>query len=594
MHYNSLLKPALSTLVYSLLAAGSISAAYAAPPKVVMSYYIGDRYLFPFKADATGIIFGENITIQSNRTYDSLGNQIDSALWTLVSKPIGSKVAIDHYQKNAYDLKLFPDKKGIYKIHLKITNRNNETTEKTFTLTLRNSVPNLGAIASKYTTFKHSPTIISPRGVIDVDGDTLKYSWTINTKPPGSTVTLGTFNGSFLRFKPDRYGDYQITVTANDSETSVSKNLTVKALQRTANGNKLEVPPGPVIYSNYINRLVLKPDYLPMIYLVNPDTLAVEQIDLPSVNGQQATRNSLVLSKNGRYAALSYNTGLSKTKDEYDQKVRIMDLSTGSLIRTVTLKSRVDYDYLALSNQGMLYALEFVAGSVPEYPPEEDFTKNTIRVESINAFNNAPSTLSSAVVVFGELEFGFEKYQLNVADNRRQLFFSGSHTKFVDDYFLEKHLFNYNFDLTTMGEVVFPASNIQLKARSVNYYHEEDPNHYCYTMLSVSKDNGKLYTGFNFYYRPFSFETERNIPNVAVSNYEQCVTHIAESPTSDQHIVLQKNNYTILSGNRIIERGNLKDKYGFEWGSTPTAFYSNNNTLILRSSTPQPFLFKYN
>ena len=155
MHYNSLLKPALSTLVYSLFAAGSISAAYAAPPNVVISYLVGTLGN-PKAGDSASITFGSKITLNSRRTYDSEGNRVGYKLWTLVSKPAGSKVTIDRFNEKNFDLTLNPDLKGVYKVRLTVRDRNHEQAEKTFTLTVGNIPPNLGAIAGTYTTLTDS------------------------------------------------------------------------------------------------------------------------------------------------------------------------------------------------------------------------------------------------------------------------------------------------------------------------------------------------------------------------------------------------------------------------------------------------------
>lgn len=589
MHYNSLLKPAMSTLVYSLLAAGSISAAYATPPNVVISYVVGDRGGKPTTADAASVVFGNNVTLDLRKTYDSEGNRVGYKLWSLVSKPSGSTLAIDSKQQNLYDLKLSPDKKGVYKVRLIVRDRNHEQAEKTFTLTVTNATPTLTAIASNYTTLKYSPTIINPRGALDIDGDALTYSWTINSKPVGSTVAQGPLNGSFLQFKPDRAGDYQITVTAHDSESSVSKNLTVKALRRTPTNSKLDLPPGPVRYSSYINRVVVKPDYLPMIYLVNPDSMQVEQVDLPRANAQQATRNSLVLSNNGRYAAFSYNTGLqNSTKDSYDQKVSVMDLSTRSIIRTVTLQTALDKDYLALSNTGILYALQYEPFAVRQNPTR-------IRLETRNIPANTPSVLTSVAVLSDTQDIRSSEVRLNVADNRKQLFLTGTQSTLDSSgENIKKRIFNFNFDLNALGEPLFPTTNFQSKERTGDFGTEYDPVAYCYNVVGFSKDNGKIYTGYNFFYRPFSFDTERYISYFPANASDNCITNVFESLTGNQSVIVQNNyDYTILDGQTVTEQGNLTTRYGVGGGARVSAFYTTDNKVLFHSTSPNSFLIKH-
>lgn len=584
------IKTRISTIAAVLLYSGFIGTVHAIPPTTVISYSTDGR-IPGIAATAASVPFGKTVLFNSMRSMDSNGNKKIKRKWSLVSKPSGSSVFIDPNSIAAklVGLSIKPDIRGVYKIRLITWDSNGEQDDEVFTLTSANVAPQLN-LESNYTALTGLPVSISPRGTTDNEGDALTYSWTLSSKPPGSGLTLGTWNGRMFRFRPDKVGDYQIIVTARDQEDSVSKTLTVKTLPGEPEGNTLQLPPGPVIYSSHINRLVLKPDYLPLLYLIHPDTLVVEQVDLPSVNGQQATRNSLVLSKNGRYAALGYNTRWDKFKDEYEQKVSVMDLSTRSLVRTVTMQTTLEKDYLAISNQGILYALQY-----EPYLANKNPTR--IKLESRNVIANTPSVLTNLAVLSGaqDAQTAYD-LRFDVADNRKQLFFMGTANVFnYSGDKITKRIFNFNFDLNALGEPVFPTSNFQYKERVGSYDTEYDPVSYCYQMVGLSKDNGKIYTGYNLFLRPFSFDTERYINYFPSNAPQNCIRNIAESPTSNQMIIIQHNfDYRILDGQTVTEQGNLQTKYGLLNSVQFTPFYTNDNKLLFWGTYPAPFLLKHN
>lgn len=581
--------PLYKAMAVLFLGSGAISTAYALPPTTVLSYAINQTGSGKI-GQAASLPFGGYVYLNALRSYDSNGSRSLKKKWEIVSKPSGSTVSINPNSSDAIGtyMKITPDVKGIYKIRLTTTDINGEQDDEVFTLTSANVAPLLTGIASNYTTFKHSAISLSSRGVSNTDGDTLTYSWTINSKPPASTIALGTYNGASLPLKLDRAGDYQITLTVNDGEASVSKVLTVKALMRMPVNNKLELPPGSVIYSSFVNRMVLKPDSLPVLYLINPNTFEVEQIPLPATLGQQVTRNSLVLSKNGRYAALSYNTGLSGIKDADDQKVSIIDLDTRSIIKTVTLQTRLDNDYLAISNLGILYALQY-----EPYQPRKNPTR--IRLETRNILANTPSVLTSITVLSGAQDIRAADIHFDVADNRKQLFVSGTASAFSNaGQKINKRIFNFNFDLNSLGEPLFPTTNFQYKDRVGEFGTEPDPVTFCYRRVGISKDNGKIFTGYNFFYRPFSFDTERYVSYFPANATQHCIYSVSESPTSNQLIIVQNNyDYRILNGATTTEQGNLATTYGNSL-QFDKAFYTNDNKVLFWGSYPTYFLLKHN
>ncbi|NVK55965.1 MAG: hypothetical protein HWE26_10135 [Alteromonadaceae bacterium] len=75
----------------------------------------------------------------------------------------------------------------------------------------------------------------------DSDGDTLSYQWRLRTKPVGSAVLLKGDTSEKLSFIPDKYGDYEIELTAFDGEDySVPTQVIITAKKTPIDCNKLD------------------------------------------------------------------------------------------------------------------------------------------------------------------------------------------------------------------------------------------------------------------------------------------------------------------------------------------------------------------
>lgn len=63
---------------------------------------------------------------------------------------------------------------------------------------------------------------ISGTASSDANGDSLTYSWTLDSAPAGSTATLSSATGSTIEITPDALGDYVISLVVNDGTVDSS------------------------------------------------------------------------------------------------------------------------------------------------------------------------------------------------------------------------------------------------------------------------------------------------------------------------------------------------------------------------------------
>jgi formylglycine-generating enzyme required for sulfatase activity len=99
----------------------------------------------------------------------------------------------------------------------------------TVTASTSNSAPVANAGADQNVSTGSTVTL-DGTGSTDADGDTLTYSWTLVSKPPGSTATLSFANVAYTIFTADVDGSYVASLVVNDGTVdSTADSVTVTA-----------------------------------------------------------------------------------------------------------------------------------------------------------------------------------------------------------------------------------------------------------------------------------------------------------------------------------------------------------------------------
>lgn len=84
-------------------------------------------------------------------------------------------------------------------------------------------------IANEITAYPINSTVPLLAVGSDVDGDSLTYAWTIQSKPANSTATLGSPTNSSSGLSPDKPGAYALQVTVSDGKLTSSAQVTIYA-----------------------------------------------------------------------------------------------------------------------------------------------------------------------------------------------------------------------------------------------------------------------------------------------------------------------------------------------------------------------------
>ncbi|MFB6375353.1 MAG: PKD domain-containing protein, partial [Bradymonadaceae bacterium] len=133
--------------------------------------------------------------------------------WTLTDKPSGSSATLG--STSSTTTMLAPDVLGSYTVELSV-NDGNKTATDTVEVTAANQAPTAEAGSDKSSARGQSVTL-DGTGSSDPDtSDSLSYSWSLTSKPSGSSATLGSSSGSSTTLTPDVLGDYIVELTVDD------------------------------------------------------------------------------------------------------------------------------------------------------------------------------------------------------------------------------------------------------------------------------------------------------------------------------------------------------------------------------------------
>ncbi len=208
---------------------------------------------------------------------------------------------------------------------------------------ITNDATNIDPVASieSVTLFLGQTASVDGSGSSDADGDSLSYSWTLLSSPPGSSIfSLSDTQSSTIQFTPDVRGSYQIELAVSDGNGGES--IAVADVVASIPLTMLDYRPNDIEYSKSLDRMVLvssRPNTL-SIRDVEAETEAVVPLNLPP--------KVVSISPDGLYAAVGH-----------DAWVSYVDLANAELINVFAVPANaVD---IVLAGNGYIYVF-----------PEED------------------------------------------------------------------------------------------------------------------------------------------------------------------------------------------------------------------------------
>lgn len=515
-----------------------------------------------------------DIKLYADKSADPNGDRI-SYRWTLLSKPATSKLPnVLALSRSILNFKI--DVAGTYVVRLIISDGKGGKATKNVTVKSVNHPPQSSAKTS-FSVFANLPTAISSQNFYDTDKDALSISWNMDSKPQGSIAPITVSAGKDVSFTPDKVGVYTLTAQISDGQATLSQTFNVTALSQKHVAKALQIPEGTVKYSRLLDRLVLLPEYSPTLYLISPYSLKVEAIQLPAALSAGPSE-VLTLSPNGRYVYLAYRRpdSSSWTPGKGKNPVSILDLSKKQIIKTLNLKVS-PYSAIAMTNQGLLYALE--QKGERDMESDEGYVDYRRVLETVDFTKNIDSFINT-YPGFSLVDSWLKTNLLYVdSTNHNMINLVGYETSIAPTLrFLKNHipLDSNNFPQTILNETVSKAN-----PHSINE---------CNQPLRLSNTKKIIFTSSKSYFFAPSMFKLGDFP-ITTDTKSECISAVAESPVNSEVTIVQLNNrYTIFKytdpKNMILYGSTtLPSYFTTETITGGTPFYSNDGRLVFKVNT---------
>lgn len=177
---------------------------------------------------AQNVLMSSKVTLNGGNSSDANNDSL-TYQWTLVSKPSTSNASL--FEATTSMPYFTPDVAGTYTASLTVSDGRLSSTPSTVTITA--SSANLAPVAnagSAQNVVVGSLVTLNGANSSDVNGDVLTYSWSITSKPAGSSASLTGASSVNPTFTADKAGNYVVTLFVNDGAVSSnSSNVTITA-----------------------------------------------------------------------------------------------------------------------------------------------------------------------------------------------------------------------------------------------------------------------------------------------------------------------------------------------------------------------------
>ena len=185
---------------------------------------------------------GTLATLDGSSSSDPDGDYPLTYSWQITSKPGGSIATLS--DSTAVNPSFTADSFGDYTAELVVTDSQSLSgTPDTVLVSTSNTPPVADAGRDQAIILLGSTIQLDGTQSYDDDGDTIYYSWTMGSKPVGSTATLSDFSSVSTRFVADVQGDYVVNLVVDDTwaasdPDSVAVGFTNRTPVADAGGNQ--------------------------------------------------------------------------------------------------------------------------------------------------------------------------------------------------------------------------------------------------------------------------------------------------------------------------------------------------------------------
>ena len=176
------------------------------------------------------VITASIVTLDGSKSSDANQDNLTYA-WSITSKPDGSSDTLS--DTTIVNPRFTADVNGVYVFNLIVNDGSVNSTASSVTVTATATTANAAPVANagiNQNVVTSSTVTLDGSNSSDANQDNLTYTWSITSKPSGSSVALSDTTAPKPTFVPDTDGAYVFNLTVNDgSIDSTADSITVTA-----------------------------------------------------------------------------------------------------------------------------------------------------------------------------------------------------------------------------------------------------------------------------------------------------------------------------------------------------------------------------
>ncbi len=179
--------------------------------------------------DQANKTLGSLVTLNGSASSDANGDPL-TYRWSLIGKPAGSTAALDDPTSPRPTFTI--DRAGTYTAQLIVSDGTLTDTD-TVNISTVNVAPVANAGPDQANKTLGSLVTLNGSASSDANGDPLTYSWSLTSKPRGSTAALDDPTSSMPTFTVDRAGTYRARLIVSDGTLTDTDTVRISATRRS-------------------------------------------------------------------------------------------------------------------------------------------------------------------------------------------------------------------------------------------------------------------------------------------------------------------------------------------------------------------------
>ncbi len=273
---------------------------------------------------------GVEVSLRGSNSYDEDGDPL-TYLWTIINRPDGSVAGLSSYDSS--DVRLTPDKDGVYTFKLKVTDSKSAYSESFAEIAVGGNAPVVTLNKTRVVATLGEQINLTANTNFSPENSPIEYIWSIDSKPMASQLLINNENQNSLSITPDVDGTYTFSITAKglNQKSKATAILTIE--KKWSQIIDIGINADSAVYNKNRESLFISSNTPPALKILNLANKTNSTISFSS------PISSFAVSPDGNFAAIAHN-----------RLVSYVDLKKSEVIRTIPVEVNASSIFITANN----------------------------------------------------------------------------------------------------------------------------------------------------------------------------------------------------------------------------------------------------